>query len=118
MRSCLFCLLIASAGCAASETKVACPEKEAHDLAVKTICFVDEQVAFEDGEAPLERSRRRSEWLDAAANPEAIYLKTMLSVKPSSEQSQTLREEARDAKLKSCPLADEIERDELSALAP
>jgi hypothetical protein len=118
MRSCLLCLLIVFAGCAASETKVACPEKEAHDLAVKTICFVDEQVAYAEDEPTLDRSRRRSQWLDAVASPEAIYLKTMLSVKPSSEQSQALRQEAREAKLASCPLADEIERDELSALAP
>jgi hypothetical protein len=118
MRPCLLCLLIASAGCAASETKVACPEKQAHDLAVKTICFVDEQVAYADDEPPLDRSRKRSQWLDAVANPEAIYLKTMLSVKPSSEQSRALRQEARDAELASCPLADEIERDELSALSP
>lgn len=118
MRSCLLCLMLVAAGCAASETKVACPEKEAHDLAVKTICFVDQQVAYGEDEAPMDRSRKRSQFLDEVANPEAIYLKTMLSVKPSSEQSQTLREAARDAKLASCPLADEIERDELSALAP
>ncbi len=117
MRSYFVCLLIASSGCA-SQTKVACPEKEAHDLAVKTICFADEQVAYAEDEAPLDRSRKRSAWLDAVANPEAIYLKTILSVKPSSEQSQALREEARAAKLTSCPLADQIERDELSALAP
>ena len=118
MRSSLLCLLLLSAGCAASEPKVACPEKEAHDLAVKTICFVDEHIARTEGEEPLERSRRRSQWLDEAANPEAIYLKTLLSVKPSSEQSRTLREEAQSAKLASCPLADEIERSELHALAP
>jgi hypothetical protein len=118
MRSCLLCLLLASAGCTGSRTKVACPEKEAHDLAVKTICFVDEHVAYADDEPPLDRSRKRSDWLDAVANPEAIYLKTMLSVKPSAEQFQVLREEARNAKLASCPLADEIEREELSALAP
>ncbi len=110
--------LVLIGGCAAQPKAADAAREKEHARAVSTICFVDQQLSFDDSETKLERSRKRSSWLDAVAEPETVYLKTLLSVKPSTEQAKLLREEAKDHALPSCPLADEIEQDELAALSP
>lgn len=116
--SALFCLFVSACGYHAVEPKEPEFQGQSYADALKVICDVDKRgaVATDD---PFEASRKRTEIIQAQVeNPDAIYLRTMLSVKGAAEQGAELRKEAIDAGLKECALADDLEKTGIGGLAP
>ena len=109
----LVLLIVFAAGCGPSSAEPApCrPPDQSYHAALELWCQVDERAGLGTLEDPIEKSQRRSDWLtDHVKNPDAIYLKTMLSVKTQTDQAKELRAEAKGAGVAACPLADTLER--------
>jgi hypothetical protein len=87
--------------------------------ALQSICDVDRLASISPDDDPLSAGAKRNAWIQQhVENPDAIYLRTMLSVKGAGEQATALREEAKGVGLARCALADEIEKSGAGGLSP
>jgi hypothetical protein len=83
------------------------------------ICDVDQLAGLSQDEDLLGVGQKRSEWLGAhIENPDGIYLRTVLSVKPAEEQAVELRKQAQKTGLPRCALAASIEQAGTGGLSP
>ena len=83
------------------------------------ICDVDQLSGLSPQEDVLAVGQKRSDWLeDHVENPEGIYLRTVLSVKPAEEQATEMRSQAQKIGLARCALADSIEGTGTGGLSP
>ena len=106
-------LSVSASGCGPSSAEPAPsrPPEQSYRAALELWCHVDDRAGLTALEDPIEKSQRRSDWLtDHVKNPDAIYLKTLLSVKSQADQAKELRAEAKGAGVGPCPLADSMER--------
>jgi hypothetical protein len=104
----------ASCGPASAEPAPARPPEQSLRQAFELWCHVDERAGLTTMTDPLERSQRRSDWLnDNVKNPDAIYMKTMLSVKSQADQATELRAQANKAGVTNCPYADSLRHEAL-----
>lgn len=87
--------------------------------AITMMCDVDRLGAITpEGEA-LGPGGKRTAWIaDHVDNPEAIELRTQMSVKGAAEQGKMLRARAEEAGVKGCALADALEQSGAGGLAP
>lgn len=77
--------------------------------AVRTMCDADRLAGLSDVGDPIEKDRKREEFLnERIENPDAVYLHTMLKVKSAEEKAAVLHNEARECGLASCASADAI----------
>jgi hypothetical protein len=106
--------------CAATpESKVQAAEQRAFAAAVARMCDVDRQAGITADADPLGAGPKRTAWIAANVdNPDAIELRTLMSVKGASEQATMLRERAKDLGLPSCPLAETLTRTGEGGLSP
>jgi hypothetical protein len=122
MRTMLFLAaasFLATAGCLATpEPKEPEPTGQTYAEALRVMCDVDKIGAIASDD-PFEAGRLRTEAMKANVdNGDAIYLRTMLSVKGPAEQAAELRAEAKEAGIASCALADELETSGGGGIAP
>jgi hypothetical protein len=113
-------LPLALAACAAP-----CPPKPApsggqsFEAALGVICDVDRLAGLRSDADPLGVGNKRSSWLAAHAdNPDAIELRTLMSVKGPADQAQMLRDQAKAHGVARCALADELEKSGVGGLSP
>lgn len=86
--------------------------------AVAMMCDVDRLGAI-SADAPLGAGLERTAWItEHVADPDAIELRTLMSVKDAATQAKMLRASARDAGVPQCALADSLERTGAGGLAP
>ena len=86
---------------------------------VAMLCDVDRLAGLDAEADPISVGQQRSAWVaQHVSNPDAIELRTLLSVKGAAEQGGMLREEARKVGLARCALADALERDGTGGLSP
>jgi hypothetical protein len=112
---------VLTACCAASppEPKMAPAERRAFTVAVTRICDVDRQAGLSPDADPLGVGSKRTAWISANVdNPDAIELRTLMSVKGASDQGGMLRETAKDLGLPSCALADSLVKTGEGGLLP
>jgi hypothetical protein len=87
---------------------------QSHAAAMSLICDVDRLAGLSAELDPIEIGQRRHDWLsERVKNPDAIYFRVVMRTKSGPEQAAMLRNEARVAGLRRCPLADSVERGEL-----
>ena len=116
------CLLLLPA-CTRAAEPAACPAPTASGLtyaaAVGLMCDVDQKAGI-SGEADLVGAGvQRTAWMmEHADHPDAIELRVLLSVKEPAEQARMLREEAKGVGLKTCALADTLEKSSGGGIAP
>ena len=80
--------------------------------AISLICNVDREAQVDADASVLDLAQRRHEFLqDNVKNPDGIYYYTIFRTQGPDEQAGSLRSEARDHRLKGCPLADALERE-------
>jgi hypothetical protein len=114
-------VLVLTACCAATpEAKAPSPEeRKAFAVAVTRICDVDRQAGLSPDADPLGVGSKRTAWISANVdNPDAIELRTLMSVKGASDQGGMLREKAKDLGLPSCALADSLVKTGEGGLLP
>jgi hypothetical protein len=107
--------------CAASppEPKMPASERRAFAAAVNRICDVDRHAGLEASADPLGVGSKRTAWISANVdNPDAIELRTMMSVKGASDQGCLLRDTAKDLGLPACALAESLEKTGEGGLLP
>ena len=81
---------------------------------MQLVCNVDEHIGVTDDSDPLELDQRRTDYLqEHVKNPDVIYHQTLWRVQSSSERSKTIRDLSKQAKIRRCPYADALARDEL-----
>jgi hypothetical protein len=111
---------LAAAGCGYStpEPKEPEPSGQTYAEALRVMCDVDELGGISSDD-PFEAARKRTEIIQAKVeNGDAIYLRTMLSVKGAAEQATELRSEAKEAGIGQCALADDLEKTGAGGIAP
>ena len=87
--------------------------------AVAMMCDVDKLAGLSAEADPLGIGQSRTDWITQHVdNPDAIELRTLLSVKGATEQSGMLRDKAKQVGQKSCTLADSLEKEETGGLSP
>jgi hypothetical protein len=105
------------AGCGASSGPAKPPEpkpEQSYEEAISLICDVDRRAGLDPASDPIDVGQKRSDWLaDHVKNPDAIYLRTMLSVQSERQQGQALRSEAKGCGVRTCALADSLEQSPL-----
>lgn len=116
---------LALAACALAACAAPCPPKPApsggqsFEAALGVICDVDHLAGLRPDADPLGVGNQRSSWLAAHAdNPDAIELRTLMSVKGPADQAQMLREQAKSHGVVRCALADELEKSGVGGLSP
>ncbi|WP_438010838.1 hypothetical protein WME89_20570 [Sorangium sp. So ce321] len=103
----------------ASEVKAPPSGGQTFPEAVAMMCDVDALAGLDAEADPISVGQQRSEWVaQHVSNPDAIELRTLLSVKGAAEQGGMLREEAKQVGLARCALADALERDGTGGLSP
>jgi hypothetical protein len=112
--------LLALAACRpAPAPRVPDAEQRAFTAAVATICEVDRRAGLSADADPLGVGAARTAWITANVdNPDSIELRTLLSVKGPSEQGSMLRDRAQELGLRSCALADTLEKTGVGGLSP
>jgi hypothetical protein len=104
-------------GCGASSGPAKPPEpkpEQSYEEAIALMCDVDRRAGLDPASDPIDVGQKRSDWLaDHVKNPDAIYLRTMLSVQSERQQGQALRAEAKGCGVGSCALADSLEQSPL-----
>lgn len=76
------------------------------------MCDVDKLAGLSGEADPISVGQRRTEWISQHVdNPDAIELRTLMSVKGAGEQASMLRDEAKGCGISSCALAGAIEAD-------
>jgi len=113
----LFAVSLIVTGCGVSSGPAKPPEpkpEQSYEEAIALICEVDRRAGLDPASDPIDVGQKRSDWLaDHVKNPDAIYLRTMLSVQSEREQAQALRVEAKGCGVRSCALADALEQSPL-----
>ena len=95
------------------------PPGQSFAAAVAMMCDVDRQAGLSADADPLGVGARRTAWItDKVDNPDAIELRTLLSVKGAAEQAQMLRARAKGCGVGACALADSLEKNEAGGLSP
>ena len=88
-------------------------------VAVAMMCDVDRQAGLSAEADPLGVGAKRTAWItDKVDNPDAIELRTYLSVKGAAEQARMLRARASGCGVGACALADSLEKNETGGLSP
>jgi hypothetical protein len=119
MRPALLLLLALTACNAAPEAKAPESQGQTFPQAVEMMCNVDRLAGLDSAAEPLEIGQKRSAWINEHVdNPDAIELRTRMSVKPASEQAEMLREKSTSCSLGACPFADALEKDGMGGLSP
>jgi hypothetical protein len=106
--------------CAATpESKVSIADQHAFAAAVARMCDVDRQAGISPDADPLGAGPKRTAWIAANVdNPDAIELRTLMSVKGASEQATMLRDRAKELGLRTCALAEALTRTGEGGLSP
>ena len=87
--------------------------------ALTMMCDVDRLAGLTPDAEPLAVGPRRTAWIsEHVDNPDAIELRTLMSVKGAAEQASMLRDRAKEAGVTRCALADTLEKTGLGGLAP
>ncbi len=87
--------------------------------ALITMCDVDKLAGLQGEPDSLVIGQKRTAFINQKVdNPDAIELRTLMSVKDAKTQAKMLREEAAEAKLKQCALADTLAQGELGGITP
>jgi hypothetical protein len=119
MRHLLPLVLVLAACAAPPPPKPASTGGQSYEAALGLICDVDRLAGLRPDADPLGVGNLRSSWLAAHAdNPDAIELRTLMSVKGPGDQAQMLREQAKSHGVARCALADELEKSGIGGLAP
>jgi hypothetical protein len=85
---------------------------QSYPQAIATMCNADELAGVAAEGDPLERSRKRGDFLkERVENPDAVYLYTILRVEDPTAQAVTLRREACNTGLERCALADTLDKE-------
>lgn len=93
-------------GCAETPPPAAPESGQTYAQAIELMCNVDAHAGLSDAD-PLELSQKRDEWIaENIKHPDAIELRTLLTVRSFPERAKVLRTEAKEQHLKICPLAD------------
>jgi hypothetical protein len=104
---------LALVGLACGRPAARAPEPEpaqSYREALVLICEADRHVRPEAGADPLELAQAREDFLRGEIdNPDAIYFRTLLTVKSGPERAAALREEADKVGLTRCELAHTFE---------
>ena len=120
MRTLLAVVPLAVAAC--TTTPVAKPpaqQGQPFAAAVGMICDVDRLGGISGESDALGAGPKRSAWLaEHVDNPDAIELRTLMSVKGAGEQAKMLREQANAAGVARCALADALEQSGIGGLSP
>jgi hypothetical protein len=113
-------LLLSLPACASQPEPQAPPSGgQTFPEAVAMICDVDTLAGLSGEADPLGIGQSRTDWISQRVdNPDAIELRTLLSVKGATEQGGMLRDRAKQVGLKSCTLADSLEKDGTGGLSP
>lgn len=83
------------------------------------ICDVDRLASIAGEDNPLGVGVQRTAWIaEHVDNPDAIELRTLMSVKDAGAQAKMLREQAAAAGVARCALADSMERSGMGGLSP
>lgn len=108
--------------CACATTPAPKPPADACQpfaAAVGMICDVDRLGAIAADADPLAAGPKRSAWIaQHVDNPDAIELRTLMSVKGAGEQAKMLREHAKEVGVARCALADSLEHTGMGGLSP
>jgi hypothetical protein len=121
MRRSATCLvLLAAAGCNAPPPAAPPqPVGQTFPQAVSMMCDVDRLAGLAPEEDPIGAGTQRTAWIQThVENPDAIELRTYMSVKGAAEQAEMLRCNAKEVGLKSCRLADSLEQHAAGGLSP
>ena len=123
MHKLMFCLvpILALSACKMMpEAKGPTPEEQrAYAAALVKMCDVDRQAGLTPEAEPLAVGVKRTAWItENVGNPDIIELRTLMSVKGAAEQATMLRNCAKNAGLKECPLADTLARTGEGGLSP
>lgn len=120
MRQLATLALISLAACAATPApKPPADACQPFAAAVGMICDVDRLGAIPAEADPLGAGPKRSAWIaQHVDNPDAIELRTLMSVKGAGEQAKMLREHAKEAGVARCALADALEQTGMGGLSP
>jgi hypothetical protein len=120
MRSLLVALPSLALACSTTPVaRNATPPGQSFPQAVTMICEVDSLAGIAAESDPLGVGSKRSAWLaDHVENPDAIELKTLMSVKGAAEQAKMLRAHLEECGVKRCALADVLEKGDAGGLAP
>jgi hypothetical protein len=112
-------VLTACASMSTSEPKMPPAERHAFAAAITRMCDVDRQAGLSPDSDPLGIGSKRTAWISANVdNPNAIELRTLMSVKGASDQGCMLRDLAKDLGLSGCALAESMERTGEGGLLP
>jgi hypothetical protein len=114
-------LLVWISGCAgaAQAPPPELAETQSFADAIKMLCDVDKLAGLSADDDLLGVGQKRSEWLaDKIENPDGIYFKTILSVKPAEDQASAMREQAKKVGIERCALADSIEEHATGGISP
>lgn len=119
----LGCALVALslwAACGAPQQPApAQPQGQSYEEAVKMMCDVDRLAALSPSDDPLGIGQQRTAWIsEHVDNPDGIYLRTILSVKPAEEQAAELRNQAKKTGLARCALADSLDETGTGGISP
>ena len=99
------CVLLLTA-CSAQPAQQPTTDGQSYTQAIDTICRVDELAKLDPEQDVLGVDTQRFEYLgDHVDNPDGIFFRTVLSVKPPQERATMLLHEADVAKVEHCPLA-------------
>jgi hypothetical protein len=121
VRAPLALLAFAAGLCARAHAPARAPAYVGQSLpeALRLVCDVDHLAGLGAEANPLELGRKRTAWLgEHVANPDAIELLTLASVKGGREQASMFRACGAEEGIRACPLADSLEADETGALSP
>lgn len=105
--------------CAAPVAKAPDPSCAAFTEALTKMCDVDRLAGVTADSDPLGAGQKRTAWITAHVdNPDAIELRTLMSVKAPAEQAKMLRERGKEAGVARCALADTLEKSSEGGLSP
>lgn len=120
MRNLALALALALPACTSTpEPRAPEPPGQSFPAAVAMMCDVDRQAGLSAEADPLGIGAKRTAWItEKVDNPDAIELRTLLSVKGATEQARMLRQHAKGCGVGSCALADSLEKNETGGLSP
>jgi hypothetical protein len=105
--------------CASTPVSKSAAPGQPFAAAVGMMCDVDRLAAIAADGDPLGAGPKRSAWIaEHVDNPDAIELRTLMSVKGAGEQAKLLREQAKAAGVARCALADALEQSGMGGLSP
>jgi hypothetical protein len=85
---------------------------QSYPQAIQTMCNVDELAGIAGEGDPIEKSRKRADFLkERVENPDAVYMYTIFRVEDPTAQAVTLRREACNTGLERCALADTLDKE-------